>query len=453
MQQRDFRNLRHQLAGYQLTPLVRQTALRILAGLDAAASERAFALVGHAGAGKSAFALFLAHYLQRSPSRRLQLLTSLGFAEVALPLDAPQLLAVPVTYGQSSLHPAVLLALREALQCLKPRLRGPEATALLAALARDAAAVRIDPQCVAARVAETARLVQQSGQFGGLLLIIDDLSQLLDYPADHDDEHTLALLQSLAALAALSGATPCLVVIMLPQAFAADPVRRMDWAHAQERFVVLPFQEPPTQMLRMVAHALRPQAKQRWQRAREAWVAQVAPASDALGLRPPEISAAEWPELLAACYPLHPTVLVALPPLLRQLAQHGCSLFAFLHANEPWSLRDHLASANSTQLTLPIYRLTHLCAYVEHMLGPSLFAEAHAQPWAALAAARTMLASDDPTQFQALTVVGTINALKHAAGLRADRAQVAFALADTPDGPQADPVYAALAALVARRML
>ncbi|PDW03841.1 hypothetical protein [Candidatus Viridilinea mediisalina] len=455
---RDFRDLRYRLDGYQVTPLVRQATLRVLAGLQAEANERAFSVVGPYGAGKSAFALFLAHYLQRNPQSRQQLLASLGASEDALPLDAPQLLAVPVAGNHSALRAAVLLALREALQRLKPQLRDPEAKTLLAALAQDAADPHLDPQRVAERLAEVANLVQRNGQYGGVLLIIDELGQFLDYAARHDEERDLFLLQALAEVAARSGTVPCLVVTILHQAFerytlGAGPTRRMEWAKVQGRFADLPFQEPATQMIRMVAHALRPHVKDHWQQAREAWAAQVATSSTALGLRPPEISAEEWPTLLAACYPLHPTVLVALPQLFRQLAQNERSLFAFLHSDEPWSLRDLLTNTNAQPSGLPIYRLPHLYAYVEHVLGPSLFGRARGQRWAELAEARAMLASDDPMQFQVLTVVGTIGALERAAGLRADRAQVAFALADATDGPAAEAVYAALDALAARRML
>ena len=62
---RDFRDLRYRLDGYQVTPLVRQAASRIVAGLAPGSSERAFSVVGPFGSGKSAFGLFVAHFLQR----------------------------------------------------------------------------------------------------------------------------------------------------------------------------------------------------------------------------------------------------------------------------------------------------------------------------------------------------------------------------------------------------
>ncbi|MEN9937491.1 MAG: hypothetical protein RLZZ387_4070, partial [Chloroflexota bacterium] len=148
-------------------------------------------------------------------------------------------------------------------------------------------------------------------------------------------------------------------------------------------------------------------------------------------------------------YPIHPAALVALPSLFRQLAQNERSLFAFLHSDEPWGLRD-VARGAAPEGGLPAYRLTHLFAYVEASLGPSLFGRARGQRWSELAEARALLANGDPLHLDALTVVGTLGALERSSGLRASGAQVCFALADDPgDAGVSD----ALLALQERRLL
>src|SRR5262249_19603607 len=154
-------------------------------------------------------------------------------------------------------------------------------------------------------------------------------------------------------------------------------------------------QEPSSQMIRMVALALRPDGKDPYYTARAAWAEQIAPNADDLGLRPAEIDAEEWHQIVANSYPIHPTVLVALPSLFRQLAQNERRRFAFLHSDEPWGLRDVVRS-QAPGGTLPIYRLTHLFAYVEASLGPSLFGRARGQRWSELIEARTLLATGDP---------------------------------------------------------
>jgi hypothetical protein len=450
---RDFRDLRYRLDGYQVTPLVRQLACRIVDGVMSS-SERAFSVVGPFGSGKSAFGLFVAHFLQRHENSRRQLLGSLKVADAntLLPLDAPSLLAVLVPGNNSSLRRAVLASLAEAIDA--QRLRTPELDELRWTLDEAAGDPDLDPVRVAELVAEAARHLHAHGRFQGVLVVIDELGQFLDYAARQEDERDLFVLQSLAETAARSSGTPVAVVTILHQAFErytlnAGAARRIEWAKVQGRFVDLPFQEPTSQMVRMVAYALRPEARDPYAAERSSWAEQVASAADALGLRPAEIGAEEWRRVVADSYPLHPTVLVALPALFRQLAQNERSLFAFLHSDEPWGLRDVVRGA-APEGALPIYRLTHLFAYVEASLGPSLFGRARGQRWSELAEARIGVIGASPLHLDALTVVGTIGALERASGLRASKSQVAFALADSPDdGAVAD----ALLALQERRRL
>jgi hypothetical protein len=451
---RDFRDLRYRLDGYQVTPLVRQVAGRIIAGLAAGSGERAFSVVGPFGSGKSAFGLFVAHFLQRHAPARHQLLSSLEVAEDdLLPLAAPSLLAVLVPGNNSSLRRAVLTSLGDALDN-QPLLKTPPIRQLRQTIAAALDDPALDPARVAELVGAAASCLREQGHFSGVLVLIDELGQFLDYAARQDEERDLFVLQSLAESATRSGATPILVVTILHQAFEgytlnAGATKRIEWAKVQGRFVDLPFQEPASQMIRMVALALRPAGRDPQRAARAAWAARVAPLAEALALRPVEISPAEWGTIVADCYPIHPLVLVALPSLFRQLAQNERSLFAFLHSEEPWGLRDVLRGpANPGEQ--PIYRLTQLFAYVEASLGPSLFSRARGQRWAELAEARALLAAEPPLLLDVLTAVGTIGALERSAGLRASKAQVAFALADDPED---QAVADGLLALQSRRLL
>jgi hypothetical protein len=446
---RDFHDLRSRLEGYQATPLVRQAAGRIIASLHETSRERAFSVVGPFGSGKSAFGLFVAHFLQRSPQSRRQLLASLQIDdEQNLPLDTPTLLAVLVPGNNASLRQAILASLAEALddKQFKPL------KTLREIIDKAAADPAVDPGRVAELVAEAGRLLREHSAYHGLLLLIDELGQYLDYAAREDDERELFVLQGLAEAASRSGEAPLVVVTILHQAFErytlnAGPTRRIEWAKVQGRFVDLPFQEPTSQMLRMVGLALRPAGRDPVAEERTEWAQRIAPLSEALGLRPADIAPTEWQQIIADSYPIHPTVLVALPALFRQLAQNERSLFAFLHSDEPWGLRDVVGQAT---VKLPIYRLTDLYAYVEATLGPGLFGRARGQRWAELAEMRGLLATDNPLLLELLTIVGTINALERSSGLRANQAQVAFALRDQPDD---QAVVDGLLALQGRRML
>lgn len=141
---------------------------------------------------------------------------------------------------------------------------------------------------------------------------------------------------------------------------------------SRDVFVELPFQEPPIQLLRMVGAALCPAVGDPFAHIRYEWADRIAENARRSGLCPPEISDDEWRTLVARAYPLHPTVLVALPLLVRQLAQNERSLFAFLTSHEPWSVQDFLASVPFHRDEAPhVYRLPHLYAYVHATLGAS----------------------------------------------------------------------------------
>lgn len=419
---------------YQITPLVLHTAERIIAGLSPEAPSRAFSLIGPYGAGKSAFGVFFASLLHMSPANRRRLLAEHTSACVDRICDAPMLYPVLVSGNNSSFRRAIMSALAQLpnhLPALRDkRLKLPR---LLSEIAQER---DIDPQSVADVFLETSALFADRTAFRGLVLIIDELGQFLDYAARHRDEGDMFTLQTLAETITRAASIPNLIVTILHQSFdryasAAGAARRVEWAKVQGRFVELPFQEPPIQLLRMVGAALCPAVGDPFAHIRYEWADRIAENARRSGLCPPEISDDEWRTLVARAYPLHPTVLVALPLLVRQLAQNERSLFAFLTSHEPWSVQDFLASVPFHRDEAPhVYRLPHLYAYVHATLGASLFGRARGQRWAELAEARALLSQHEDTLVDVLTTIGMLNALGQDRGLRASRNLISFALAD-----------------------
>jgi len=440
--QRDFSS-RASLDGYQVTPLVIQTIERMMAGLEPDATSRAFTLIGPYGVGKSAFGVFLASFLKSNEQGRKKLVHDHAVQ------DLPQrpiykgrmLLPILVSGNNSSLRLAVLRAAHSALSPLS-RLNaavGP----LLTDLAAAAANSEVDPQLVTDLIERASTLAGEDKSYSGALLMIDELGQFLDYAARHD-QRDLFVLQTLAEMAARSRKPSFLFVTILHQSFdryigTAGATKRAEWRKVQGRFIDLPFLEPDSQIMRMVGRALCP-ANDRYAEQRAAWATQVSQKSNMLGLRPADIPPDEWTQLLAQAYPLHPTVLVALPTLFRQLAQNERSLFAFLTAQEPWSLPEFLrTSSRTTDDALPIYRLPQLYAYVESTLGPSLFGRARGRRWAEVAAMREHVQDLPPLAINMLTVIGVLGALGQQRGLRAGRELLAFALReDTSDSDVAE---------------
>jgi hypothetical protein len=433
--QRDYANDHVGVRDYQATPLVLQTTERIMQGLAPDSTARAFSLIGPYGSGKSAFAVFLAHYLSNGPSIRQRLIakhSTEGIPEGALE-QHPILLPLLVSGNNDSLRRAVLHGLQHLFETM-PIFRNKKLE-FRQAVAEAASNPNIDPQQVADLLAQACVLVADRTAFAGIVLVIDELGQFLDYAARQGDDRDLFVLQTLAEMSARSAETPCIILTILHQSFerysgAAGATRRIEWAKVQGRFIDLPFQEPPVQMLRIVGRALAPVGQDRFAKARRHWAEQAAPLAEQLGLRPPDISADEWRTMIAQSYPLHPTVLVALPLLFRQLAQNERSLFAFLTSREPWSIQEFLLTTPANAAELPIYRLPQLYNYIHAALGASLFGRARGQRWAELAEACAQLPEGDGLLSDVLTTIGTLGALGQTRGLQANTAQITFALHD-----------------------
>ncbi len=453
--QRDAADIVGALTGYQVTPLVLTTTERIMAGIQPGSSERAFSITGPYGSGKSSYGLFLGHYLESSPHERQELIAKHAAGVIVdRPLyDGPRLLPVLVPGNNSSLRYALMRALYTTLtQRIEP-VDGSDAliTQLVAAIEIP----DVDPQRVAELLEAATRIVGTTSHFDGLVIIVDELGQYLNYVVRQGSEPDLFVLQTVAEMAARSRSHPCAFITILHQAFdryasTAGVVQRNEWSKVQGRFSDIPFQERDSQLLRMVGQALTPAADDPYTDARRRWAEYFAPLTETerLHMRPSDISVREWAELLAHTYPLHPTVLVALPQLFRQLAQNERSLFAFLSSMEPWGLQDVVRMAEQVSDAELVYRLPHLYAYVEASLGPSLFGRAHGRRWAELAEALTRASDIDELARDSLITIGTLGALSQSPSLRASAEHVAFALRDDPDAPD---IQAAIGQLEGRQ--
>lgn len=433
--ERDFKDDQVGVHDYQVTPLVLQTAERIINGLAPQSTTRAFSVIGPYGSGKSAFGVFIAHFLQSDQLQRQVLLAEqqIDASLVELLIAAPRLLPVLVGGNNASLRSAVLTGLKNTFashtKLADKRLRLPHE------IDESIEDPDIASETIAEIFADACDLVNKRTEYAGLVLVIDELGQFLDFAARQSDERELFVLQTLAEMAARSNNNPFVILTILHQAFDryvgnAGAARRTEWSKVQGRFTDLPFQEPSVQMLRMVGRALCADLNDIYATTRQAWAENMLDSTIQLGLKPVDINLDEWKLLLARTYPLHPSVLIALPLLFRQLAQNERSLFAFLTAPEPWSIQDFLQTTQPSieNPQLPIYRLPQLYAYIYSTLGASLFGRARGQRWAELAEALAQLSDQNPLLVDVLTTIGTLGALGQTHGLKASRKQILFAL-------------------------
>jgi len=429
------------LTGYLLTPVVRRALGRIVTGLEKGGVERAWALTGPYGSGKTAFVVFLstlAHLMATPLRRNAQAILRESDPVLAQSARKAEFLPVVLTGERAPLDLLLIRALRNALEAQLPTKRGAK-PAIFQEVTR--LAERLDRARNLCAVSEVltcfVRVAHYVGKthHAGVLLIVDEAGKILEYAAENPARGDIQLFQALAEFAASSGDRPFVVVTVLHQAFDQYAARlsagqRNEWAKVQGRFSDLIFQEEPDQLVKLIAAALdrpRPRPDIR------GWPELVGRAAEWVG------EGTRWDKKTIArhlenCWPLHPTTAVLLGPLFRgRLAQNERSLFAFLSSDEPLGFREFLKSASVESLFTP----DRLYDYVVGTLGNRLFGQ-DGRYWAEIDTALRRLPPDaELVDAKIIKVSGMLSMLGDYVGLRPSAAILMHALADEEDVPKA----------------
>ena len=166
--ERDFRDPTA-LSGYVVTDFARSSLARIAEGLKPGSGQRAWRVTGHYGAGKSSFALFLAHLVagrEANLSPQIRSVTELG-------PRPPRFLPVLVTCARQPLSLSILRALRQAATSAYGRASKSKLVAEINRLA----ASKLEPtddQILDLFIRFNTQLIVDS-KAKGLMLILDEL--------------------------------------------------------------------------------------------------------------------------------------------------------------------------------------------------------------------------------------------------------------------------------------
>jgi hypothetical protein len=410
------------IKGYVLTPQAQNSLERLSLGLAAKSGQRAWRITGNYGAGKSSFALVLAHLLAGNNSELpANLRQVVNFNKIGV--SRPRLLPVLVTGSREPLAVALLRSLSSALLETCGRGRLPAVIDKVQSQVAHATEGIIPDSAVLNLIAEANEHITTSGKGTGLLIIIDELGKFLEFAALNPDKQDIFLLQSLAENASRSGKTPLFIVGLLHQGFQAYADTLSEFAQRElekvaGRFEEILFIQPLEQTAILVADALKVRVNQ----LPKSLIGQTQRDMGAtleLGWYGAAAAESSLIETAANLYPLHPTVLPVLVKLFSRFGQNERSLFSFLLSNEPFGLQDFATRSISTNC---FYRIHNLYDYARATFGHRLSVQSYRSHWNQIDSLISSFATSDNLDLEILKTVGLLNMLDAGNLLASDEA-------------------------------
>jgi hypothetical protein len=428
---------------YIVTPTARHILGRISEGLSVESTYRAWTVTGPYGVGKSAFAVFLTRLLCQHGAEGIAAWKQLKQADPAL---AKELVAKGrESKGSNGMLPVLFTARRaQASVCLLEGIQSGLSllkkthTRTLAgdveSLLKDARKGHgIDSRKIASLVTSLATTAGRAG-YSGLLLLIDELGKLFEFAARTPQKGDVFVLQEIAEQASRSGRFPILLLGFLHQSFEEygqhlDSLTRKEWAKIHGRFEDIAFLEPPDQVIRMIASAIK------WtpsglSSGLDREVREISKESARCGVCPPAMKKDEFEEVCIRSYPLHPVTIVALPFVFRRFAQNERSLFSYLSSLEPGGFQEFLRTHTAVSHTPTFLRLHHLFDYFTVNFGAGLFRQPQARRW--LEAADVLERKENLSEMhvQLVKTIGILGALGDFCHLSAQEPLISLSLVD-----------------------
>lgn len=363
------------ISGYIVTPSVRTALFRLVHGLVDGRIDRAFALTGPYGSGKSSFGLFLFHLLRSRTDTSWKLLRDADpkLAEevrrVIWPDRAGKSFAfLPATAGRQSVQ--ALLA--DAVDAFA------EAPSRVVRLSRDLRNSR-DMKDAVTLVEKISEEFRNAG-YRGIVFVLDEFGLVFDNARINPKETDVSLLQELAEVASRREDASLVLVGILHQGFAdyaaSDAALRKEFSKIEGRFDTIAFSETPAAQIQLVAAAINSKRTLTSEERKLVKQAVKDKVPSCVGL-----SNEEFVRFAEKSWPIHPLALAALPILFRRLGQNERSVFTFLVGSEPNGLQDFWSHRNDDELVTLVdiydYLFTNFEAHLSrHSFGQALL-DAH----------------------------------------------------------------------------
>lgn len=437
-----------QLDGYVPTGRSLEVIRRLVHAMQQPDGTRAFSITGPYGSGKSSLALFIDALLgpvdEDSHRAALTLLDEYDPGTAKQLTDARR----GLNAGSSGFIPAVITApQREPITATVLRaLHTGAARAGVAKSLRDRIGRALE-RTESARYAapsyqEIRELLEELSERRPVLLVLDEFGKNLESYAESGREGDLYLLQELAEWSSGADSLPLVLVTIQHLAFEAyasdaSTAQRREWAKVQGRFEDVPFVDSAAATRSLIATALVHADDPEYTKLREQSGRAAADAAEHHGLA----TVAE-PDLLAACFPLHPSTLLVLPELCARFGQNERSLFSFLASQEPYSLLSFARDVDIADGPSWV-RLDQVYDYFVQSASAFVGASPDASRWIEVDSIIRDAHGLTDGQLRVLKTVGVLNLVAAGGSLRASHELLAFAAADGQPGTRTEDEVAA----------
>jgi hypothetical protein len=375
-------------SGYIVTPNVAQSMERLLFGLLSSEGQRAFALIGPYGTGKSAFTVFLCQLFSRKENHFKAAQKQIPVEFSCLEEQSQEVctrekvregfLPIIVTARRRPIAQLILEGMMSAVSIL---VQTKQACDLLNRM-QEALDKRYwhDTATILEFLKATSLLASEQ-KYAGVLLLVDEAGKTLEYALQDRSGGDVYIFQEIAEYANRSREIPLLFLITLHQMFddyveLSDRTLRNEWTKVQERFQSIQFNESAATTIQMVATALQPSRKlpEEITLAIEEALTLLKTSSVKLPLG---IEFSDFADMAKRAWPIHPSVLLAMPHLFRRLAQNERSIFSYLTSHEPFGFQEQLQQPLGKADNF--VRLHHLYAYLLANFEVSLARLPHAK--------------------------------------------------------------------------
>ncbi|MCG8551526.1 MAG: hypothetical protein MI799_14095, partial [Desulfobacterales bacterium] len=358
---------------YIITPNVSQSLKWVCKGIDMETGQRAFTLVGPYGSGKSAFAVFLCRLLGKDAALSDKAMDLLGKTSPSETFSKAEIqaakkkkkgyLPIVITARCRPISQLLLEGILDAVHMLEHGV----GTSQLISRIQEALDKNHweDSDTVLNFLLETQKEVRVQG-LTGLLICIDEAGKTLEYALQDKNGGDVYIFQQIAEFANRQQSIPVLFLIILHQMFddyveLSERTVRSEWAKVQERFQSIQFNESAATTIRMVGQAIKREGA--LPKSIEDGITKELAQLNKGGIPLPlGMDTETFTEAAKSAWPLHPTVLLAIPHLFRRLAQNERSIFSYLTSMEPFGFQETIQ--NLEVVSHKFIRLTDIYAYL-----------------------------------------------------------------------------------------